>query len=126
MFTNTGRWLTRIVVKDTFTDSPTDEDIQNSANVIVLALERIQNRFEKVIDNNFMDFDIILDNFKFIRDGIENHINYRKYDDLVTCNSWKDVFNEYMEMLYDIADEKVDVIGQKGFEDGIYKFIWIE
>lgn len=126
MLTNTGRWLTRIVVKDTFTDSPTDEDIQNSANVIVLALERIQNRFEKVIDNNFMDFDIVLDNFKFVRDGIENRINYKKYDDLGTWHSWKDVFNEYMEMLYDIADERVNVIGEKGFEDGVYKFIWIE
>jgi len=123
--TTTNEWLTSIKVKSTFVEDPTDADIKFSAMIIVSRLKDIQKSFSKVIDDNFMDFDIILDNFASIITLIDNGDNVRDYDALGTWNSWKDAFNEYMIMLYDMADEHVTVKGQRGIDDGTYKFIWI-
>jgi len=120
-----NNWLTSIKVKDTFVDDPTDEDIQISSAIIVSSMERIQKIFEKVIDDNFMDFDLVLDNFKSIIYHINNNDKAEDTDSLGSWHSWKDAFNEYMAMLYDLADERVNVSGQRGFEDGRYKFIWV-
>lgn len=125
MISTNSLWLTSIHVKNSFVNEPTDEDIKYSASLIVRGMERIQKTFEKVIDDNFMDFDIVLDNFKSIIYHIDNGDKAEDIDSLGSWRSWKDAFNEYMAMLYDLADERVNVTGQRGFEDGRYKFIWV-
>lgn len=119
------KWLTTISVKSTFVDTPTDDDIKVSAKLIVSGLENIQKAFEKVINDNFLDLDMVLDNFRFIVNGIENNIDFHEHDSLNSWNSWTDVFNEYMNFLYDLGNEIVNVAEQKGYEDGDYKFIFI-
>ena len=120
-----SEWLTRLNVKDTFVDDPADEDVLVSAKAVVRGLERIEETFEKVIDDNRLDFEIVLGNFRFIVEGIEKNYDFREFDGLNTWDSWTDAFNEYMSMLYGMADSRVDVEGLKGYKNGNYKFIWV-
>jgi len=63
------------------------------------------------------EFEQCIEEFKWIKDCIENGEDSYQYN----FDTWCDAFNEYLEQLYDIGDE---ITIERGWSD-TEKFLWV-
>jgi hypothetical protein len=107
-------WRNKVDIKRYFDEDETDEKVLKVVNLLIKQLKVIKEKEEglfqigktkgTIINEDFLEeFQLIIDNFEFIRDAIQNNEGSETYE----YENWCEVFNDYLTELYDIGDELV-------------------
>lgn len=112
-------WRNKIYIKDMFSDDCDDKNVLEICNSIIPQLERVFKKEQKILEENDLNwtFEEIIEDFKFVKSGIENNEDSEEYD----FDNWTEAFNEYLNKLYDLADETI--IKKDFFNDE--KLLWV-
>jgi dsDNA-specific endonuclease/ATPase MutS2 len=110
-----ANWKNKIEVKHLFSDEPTVDDIIKCAKVILNGMNKIKKIPERIEE----DFEMCKDNFRFMVEIFDEKEITKEYLKDCGIDSELDYFNENLEWLYNIGDEKLDD------KFGGDKFIWI-
>ncbi|MCY8539431.1 hypothetical protein [Bacillus haynesii] len=120
-------WRHEIKIKQYLTHEDSDQAVHqfvtNMLPELKFVLRREERRTDKgdnrALDVLFLDdFKIVVENFEWIKESIENGEDPTEYD----FNSWVDALNEYLDSLYDIGDT-VTISRDSRINDE--KFLWV-
>lgn len=105
------QWKSTLKLKDLLTsdDLVDEQQIITLCNSVVNRLERLKKRF--VGKDEEFELEDIIDNFKHIISLADGTIKEDEFEDYSFDGDFTELFNEYLEQLYDFAD---------------YNDIWIE
>lgn len=115
-----AKWRNKIKIKHMFTDDEdNNENLLAICDTIIHQLERIFKTEKELLEKHEYDFDfeMIIDNFKFIKHSIENSEEPSEY----SFETWTEAFNEYLNILYDFGD--MTVVKKDFWNDE--KFLWV-
>ena len=130
----TNQWLFSVKLKDLLTDEnfilPTEENKKKVAELSKNVARRLK-RTQKAIENSKIfkdeedkyslldDLDMIINNFEFIV-SLATTISDTEWYDFNFDGNFQELFNEYMEELYDFADQRVVT------KNGLEKLLWVD
>lgn len=110
-----NKWINKVKIKNLFVDNPTDSDTLKCCIAIISQLETIlKNNIDVINSAGYLALDEIIDAFKFIKQSIEE--GKELYDD--DCITYAELFNRYLDELYDLGDTTLSNDRQH--------FLWID
>lgn len=127
IITRTNNWKYKIKIKDQFEDKTTPELIIKLCDSLIIQLKQISSKVEtsSLTEDEKDDCRIVLeeiiDHFVFLKELADGTIKKLEWDDYSFNGDYEEIFNDYLEQLYDIGDRRV--INKYNRSE---KFIWIE
>lgn len=122
-----NKWLYKIKFKDELSEKTDKEEIAKLSKRMAHEVERIKNNLERnnrVEDEEkeyfLTELEDILNNFKFLAELSNGGIKEEDWDDFGFDGDFTDLFNQYLAMLYDLGDRRINMKNNKS-----YKFLWI-
>jgi hypothetical protein len=124
-----AEWRNKITIKEKFEDETTPELVEDLCISLIIQLNNIktrelQNKINPVseeIQNLIVDsLDECIDHFEFLQQLSNGSIPEDKFDDYGFDGDHEEMFNSYLQELYDLGDKAVATITGK-----IQKFIWV-
>lgn len=122
-----SKWRNVITVKNLFEDETTPELITKLCDTILVQLKKIKEKEAKsnLTDDEKYDIDSkieeLIGHFDFLKDLATGTIAESEWDNYSFDGDFEKWFNDYLEQLYDLGDERV-----LNTNNVLEKFIWIE
>lgn len=118
-------WKYKINIKGAFSHETSAEKIESLCGILCISLKAILDNSQKVlkeksIDDVWYELELVKDNFEFLKQLCNGEIQESEWEDYNFDGDYKQIFNDYLEELYNVADAKITL---KNGE--INKFIWI-
>lgn len=123
-----NQWKLTLKLFKPFSDNPSKEDVIESAKEIATKLKNTLKSLDKL---KFIDEDeglylqdeleMIIDNFEHLVHLMDGTISEEDFDNYSYDGDYISRFNEYMDMLYDIANSRILLKPNVS-----YKFLWVE
>ena len=120
------KWKYKIEIKHLFKEETTAELIATICTELVNQLDVILNISQKSnitvesVDDFWYDLEEVKDNFDFLRQLADGSIEESEWDNYSFDGDFEEMFNGYLEQLYDIGDMRITL--KNG---NIEKLLWI-
>lgn len=124
--TRSNKWKYKLSIKHLFQDETTNDLIIILCDSLIRQLTKVSNNVvnsnlnEDVVYRISDELDLNIDNFRFLIELADGSIRKQDWLKYEFAGDFQSRFNEYMSMLYDLADERV--LTKQNVSE---KFIWV-
>jgi hypothetical protein len=126
MVTKLNTWKYRISIKDLFSENTSPELIVTLCSSLekqltsLIGKVQVSNLTTDEKDDKEMKLNDLLSNFQFLKQLADGSIKEREWSNYSFDGDYEDMFNGYMDELYDLSDEHA-----RNIKGELEKFIWI-
>lgn len=107
-----ANWKHKIEIKSLFEDDTTPELIVKLCNSLAAQLNPILKKYEtsneEYADSVYWDLELCVDNFDHLKRLADGTIKEEDWDDYSFKGDFEEMFNDYLEELYDLGDMYIE------------------